>query len=206
MPPVKHKFLFAPCRMTVVYQLPFFASSYAFTGKTGCWLNISLSDHKYSLEGNIDSHVAWHCLELQYLKIAQFFLCTAISWRGRWLRLATEKKRNAVCGRALRSHARQWIFIFELLNKAVNQPYLHCLACFASHPCCLPPANHGSLEVDTLKQAKLLIRPWSQSNNKRVSCHLNEREHSCLHVGAVSKYDGAPFLAVKCWSVEKKGT
>lgn len=113
---------------------------------------------------------------------------------------------GAVCGRALHSHARQWIFIFELLNKAVNQPYLHCLACFASHPCCLPPANHGSLEVDTLKQAKLLIRPWSQSNNKRVSCHLNEREHSCLHGGAVSKYDGAPFLAVKCWSVEKKGT
>lgn len=59
---VRHTSPFVPCTTGVVYQLPF-SCGHVYIGQTGRCLNVRLSEHKRSLDGNAYSHVARHCAQ-----------------------------------------------------------------------------------------------------------------------------------------------
>uniref|UniRef100_A0A131YMF4 Tick transposon n=1 Tax=Rhipicephalus appendiculatus TaxID=34631 RepID=A0A131YMF4_RHIAP len=59
---VKHTSPVVPCRVGVVYQVPF-SCGHVYIGQTGRCLNIRLMEHKRSLDGNPYSHLARHRTE-----------------------------------------------------------------------------------------------------------------------------------------------
>lgn len=71
---VKHISPVVPCRVGVVYQIPF-SCGHVYIGQTGRCLNIRLMEHQRSLVGNPYSHLAKHSTEHACTPMFQHTVC-----------------------------------------------------------------------------------------------------------------------------------